>query len=129
MAGRLLLDTAAIIDLFAQDRSIMKRLRQAEQVFVPSIVIGEMYYGAFKSAHAVDNIARVDEFASASAILAPTAATAREYGEIKNALRAKGRPIPENDIWVAAIAKQHDLTILTRDEHFREVQSVVAEAW
>ena len=78
---------------------------------------------------AQENIARVDEFAAISAILGPNTATAKEYGEIKNALRNKGRPIPENDIWIAAITKQYGLTLVTRDEHFKEVEGIAMEAW
>ena len=52
-----------------------------------------------------------------------------EYGQIKNNLRAKGRPIPENDIWIAALAKQYGLTLVTRDGHFGEVDGLAIEAW
>ncbi len=51
------------------------------------------------------------------------------YGEIKDRLRKKGRPIPENDIWIAAIAFQHDLILISRDEHFREVEDLKLEEW
>jgi len=102
---------------------------EAEQVFVPSIVLGELYYGARKSLRTQENIARVDEFAAISAVLVPNIATAQKYGEIKNALRNKGRPIPENDIWIVAITKQYGLTLVTRDEHFKEVEGITMEAW
>ncbi len=55
--------------------------------------------------------------------------TARRYGEVKNALRLKGRPIPENDIWIAAVALQHGLTLITRDGHFNEIEELTVEAW
>jgi tRNA(fMet)-specific endonuclease VapC len=55
------------------------------------------------------------------------AATAREYGRIKEILRAKGKPIPENDIWIAAMAVQHGLTLATRDQHFGEVPNLVVD--
>ena len=129
MNGRLLLDTNIVIALFAEDTSVQKGLMEAEQVLVPSIVLGELYYGACKSLRAQENIARVDEFAAISAILGPNTATAKEYGDIKNALRNKGRPIPENDIWIAAITKQYGLTLVTRDEHFKEVEGIAMEAW
>ena len=50
--------------------------------------------------------------------------TASLYGTIKANLRKKGKPIPENDIWIAAIAMQHDLTLLTRDRHFEAVDGL-----
>ena len=88
-----------------------------------------MYYGAEKSAHSVANITRLDEFAAASALLSVDGETARQYGRIKNALRAKGRPLPENDIWIAAIAGQHALTLITRDSHFLEIDGLAIEHW
>jgi tRNA(fMet)-specific endonuclease VapC len=55
--------------------------------------------------------------------------SAQRYGEIKDQLSKKGRPIPENDIWVAAVALQYDLTLVSRDEHFGLVPGLRAEAW
>jgi tRNA(fMet)-specific endonuclease VapC len=110
MSGRYLLDTNIIIAIFAEEPAVLQRVAAAEEVFVPVIVLGELYYGARKSARAAANIDRIDEFASAATTLSCDAATAQQYGRIKNDLRAKGLPIPENDIWIAAIAAQHGLT-------------------
>jgi tRNA(fMet)-specific endonuclease VapC len=128
MNGRLLLDTNAVIAIFADDETVSNKLAGAEHVFLPAVVLGELYYGAGKSANAEANSARVDELAVRVAVLTSDAATAKIYGTIKNDLRRKGRPIPENDIWVAAIAKQHDLRILSQDRHFQEVD-VEVETW
>ena len=64
-----------------------------------------------------------------TAVLASDADTAREYGVIKSTLQEKGQPIPENDIRIAAIARQHDLTLVTRDGHFKEVVHLKIEMW
>jgi len=48
---------------------------------------------------------------------------------LKSQLRTSGRPIPENDLWIAACAVQHDLVLVTRDAHFAELQGIVREAW
>ena len=93
------------------------------------IVLGELYYGARKSARVAANLARIDEFATSSAVLVCDTATAQEYGPIKNILRQKGRPIPENDISIAAIAQQYQLTLVSRDEHFREVDGLSVIRW
>ena len=129
MSGKFLLDTNIVIAVFAQDVSVLQKLGQAGEVFVPSIVLGELNYGAGKSARADENIARIDEFAANSAVLVCDTETAQHYGQIKNALRAKGRPVPENDIWIAAIAVQHGLTLVSRDAHFQEIDSLFTEAW
>jgi tRNA(fMet)-specific endonuclease VapC len=129
MNGRFLLDTNLVILIFAQDATVESRLAQSTDVFVPSVVLGELYYGAYKSSRATENIAKTFEFAERSAVIGCDATTAQRYGEIKNVLRAKGRPIPENDIWIAAIAYQHDLTLVTRDAHFTEVEGLSLDAW
>jgi tRNA(fMet)-specific endonuclease VapC len=117
MSGRYLLDTNIIIALFADDTVVKDNLGQADQVFVSSIAIGELCFGARKSGQAKENLARIEDFASNSVVLGCDTETARRYGEIKCALQIKGRPIPENDIWTAAIALQHGLTLITRDAH------------
>jgi len=124
MPGRYLLDTSAIIALFADDTGIKETLSAAEQVFVPSIALGELYYGAHKSSRPTENLARIEQLASQSVVLGCDAETARHYGHIKSSLRAKGRPIPENDIWIAAIASQNALPLMTRDAHFSEVETL-----
>ena len=129
MSGRYLLDTNIIIALFAGDAAVKDCLNQADEIFVPSIAIGELYFGAQKSGRATENLARIDEFSAHSVVLECNAETARRYGQVKNALRVKGRPIPENDIWVAAIALQHGLTLVTRDAHFEEVESLNVATW
>ena len=98
MNGKYLLDTNIIIALFAKDSIVLRELAKASEVFVLAIALGELFYGAAKSNQAAANNARIEEFAAEAAVLASDASTAREYGRIKNDLRGKGRPIPENDI-------------------------------
>lgn len=129
MNGRFLLDTNIIIALFQAEPSVQENLVQAEQVFVPSIVIGELYYGAYRSGRVAENVTRVQEFAASNTILECDAITAQQYGQIKNALRVKGRPLPENDIWIAAIAQQYQLILVSRDQHFREIDGLSVESW
>jgi tRNA(fMet)-specific endonuclease VapC len=129
MNGRFLLDTNIVIALFAGESSVQEYLERAEEVLVPSVVLGELYFGARKSTRVEENLARVDEFAASSAVLVCDTETARQYGAIKNKLREVGRPIPENDLWIAAIAQQYDLILVTRDAHFSVVERLKIEAW
>jgi tRNA(fMet)-specific endonuclease VapC len=62
-------------------------------------------------------------------VLDCNAGTAYEYGLIRNELRLKGLPIPENDLWLSATARQHDLTLVSRDRHFEYVDGLVIERW
>jgi tRNA(fMet)-specific endonuclease VapC len=129
MNGKFLLDTNIVIALSAQDSAVQKKLKENVTVFVPSIVLGELFFGAYRSRHVEENLAHAAEFAASNTILGCDAATARYYGKIKSQLRETGRPIPENDIWIAAIAQQHDLTLVTRDSHFDEVEDLAAVVW
>ena len=129
MNGRVLLDTSMVIALFAGDPGVRRGLAEASEVFVPSIVLGELYYGARKSARVRENLARIEEFATANVVLGCDAETARQYGRIKRDLQAKGRPLPENDIWISAVAKQYELTLASRDDHFAEIEGLSMEKW
>lgn len=129
MSGRFLLDTNIVIALFADEESVKDNLERASEVFIPSIVIGELYYGARRSGRVEANLARVDEFVAGSTVLVCDSETARQYGEVKNQLRLKGRPLPENDVWIAAIALQYNLILVTRDFHFQEAANLQKVSW
>ena len=129
MSGRYLLDTNIVIALFADETVVKDRLKEADEVFVPSIVLGELYYRAHKSKRVGSNVRQIDEFASQNVVLNCEIETARRYGDIKNALRQSSRPIPENDIWISAMALQNDLVLVARDAHFKEVESLKVESW
>ncbi|MDB5298079.1 MAG: PilT protein domain protein [Phycisphaerales bacterium] len=120
MAGRIALDTNVVVPLLGGDGGIVVRAAAAA-VFLPLMVVGELYFGAEKSGRPVQNVARIDALIERIVVLPCDVATAREFGRIKGALRAKGRPIPDNDVWIAAAAVQHGLTLATRDAHFDAV--------
>lgn len=130
MDDEYLLDTNLVIALFRPEESVLLRYQQErDRIFVPSIVIGELFLGAYNSGKVESNAARVREFAEVSRVLVCDAETGRVYGEIASQLRRAGRPIPENDIWIAAIARQHDLTLVTRDRHFENVEGLRRVRW
>jgi tRNA(fMet)-specific endonuclease VapC len=91
------------------------------ELFLPSIALGELIHGAEVSNRRVANLAAVEHFTASVTVLSCAAGTASHYGEIKAALRSKGRPLPDNDVWIAATARQHVLTVATRDSHFNEI--------
>jgi len=65
----------------------------------------------------------------ANTVLASDIGTSREYGRIKDLLHKKGHPIPENDIWIAALAIEHGLTLVSRDEHFKKIDGLKRDEW
>ena len=129
MSGKFLLDTNVIIALFAKEPVVHERLSNADEVFVPCIALGEMFFGAYKSLRIKENLARINEFVLNSTVLACDTDTAKKYGDIKNQLKEKGQPLPENDIWIAAVAQQYDLTLITRDNHFHIIENLKIESW
>jgi tRNA(fMet)-specific endonuclease VapC len=129
MNGKVLLDTNIIIALFEAEASIINGLKISSEVFLSSIVLGELYYGIFKSANVEQNISRIEELRKRLTVLSCDSNTSEVYGKIKNNLREKGRPIPENDIWISALSKQYNLTLITRDKHFEEVEDILIERW
>lgn len=128
-SGGLLLDTNVITALLEGDEAVLSNLDRAVEVFVPAIALGELFFGAAKSARSHENVAKLERFAEGRSILPFDLNIAREYGRLKNQLRAKGRPLPENDIWIAAVASHHDLVLATRDRHFRDVDGLALAAW
>lgn len=129
MSGRHLLDTNVIVALFKGDVNVQAEITKSTEVFVPSVAIGELYFGAYHSSDVPRHLKQVGKFAHSSAILSCDSGTAEKYGQIKNALRLAGHPIPENDIWIAAIAQQYNLKLITRDKHFDAVVGITTEAW
>ncbi|WP_161541551.1 type II toxin-antitoxin system VapC family toxin [Rhodothermus marinus] len=129
MNGRYLLDTNIVIALLAGEGSVVQSIIEAREIFIPVIVLGELYYGAYRSTRAEENVAKIDRLAAASTILLCDVYTARWYGIVKDNLRRQGTPIPENDIWIAALARQHRLALVSRDRHFEHVADLDLVVW
>jgi tRNA(fMet)-specific endonuclease VapC len=128
-SGNYLLDTNIVIAFFAREPGIVQAVSIAGQVSVPIIVLGELYFGAHGSGRVAANLAQIEVLTRRTAIVPCDADTAEHYGRIKQDLRARGRPLPENDIWIAAVALQHNLTLVSRDRHFAEVGDLSLERW
>lgn len=129
MSGTFLLDTNAAIARMAGDVAILSLLNSADEVFIPVVVLGELYYGAQKSGRVQTNLMQVETLALSGTVLEDDIGTAREYGRVRQMLRAKGRPIPFHDTWIAAIALQYSLTLVTRDAHFNDIDGLMVQGW
>lgn len=129
LSGKYLLDTNVVIALFAGDPMVQEKVRNAEYIVAAPPVIGELCFGAQKSNKVTENLHKIDIFVQQSIVFPCDLETAQWYGIIKDRLRRNGTLIPDNDIWIAAIAMQHDLILVTRDSHFNEVESLQVERW
>lgn len=105
-------------------------IREARpNIYVPVIVYGEYMAGILRSARVEQNQRLFDDLMSDCTILAVDEETAKYYGQIVSVLRSKGKPIPTNDVWIAAIARQHELPLMTRDRHFEHVDNLEIITW
>jgi tRNA(fMet)-specific endonuclease VapC len=129
MSGRLLLDTNAVVALFSGEPAATERFESDDAVFLCVHVLGELRYGALASARVAENLVRLDRFSNQLPVLPCDSETVVHYANIRFALRRTGKPIPENDVWIAATARQHGLTLLSRDKHFRQVADLDVESF
>jgi tRNA(fMet)-specific endonuclease VapC len=129
VSGRYILDTNVVIAILEREIDLESIRSDGREIFLNSIVLGELFFGAEKSQRLEENRARIRFFASVCPVLPCDEDTARYYGAVKFLLQKKGRPIPENDIWIAASARQHGLILASRDGHFEYVEDLVFESW
>ena len=127
--NKFLLDTNIISAWLKGESAIADKIDKAGEIHIPVIVIGELYYGALFSTQTEKNISDIQRITRHYNLLPTNEFTALVYGEIKATLRKKGKPIPENDIWIAAIARQHNFTIVTRDKHFSAIEGLKTKRW
>lgn len=130
-AGSVLLDTSIIIDYIRGDRSLRPRLLSypIPLTYVPLVVAGELYFGAQRALRREESLAQIRAFLTTATLLLPDQSTAEQYGKVKAELAQAGKPIPENDVWIAASARQYDLPLVTRDAHFALVPRLDILAW
>jgi tRNA(fMet)-specific endonuclease VapC len=129
MAGDLLLDTSLVVDVMSRNSSAERLLENADGVFLPVPALGELHLGVLRSRRPEAALAQLTSFLTFVRVLDCDADTARVYAEIRDGLRAKGRPIPENDMWIAATARQHGLTVATTDAHFSQIAGLPLVSW
>lgn len=129
-AGAYLLDSSVLIPSLRGDTAISARIDSAPQTFVSSIVLGELYVGAYGSPTRADTAqAEVEAIEQKVTVLASDATTARIYGRIKHDLKQRGLFMPDNDLWIAATAIQYDVTLAARDAHFDWIKELRVEQW
>jgi tRNA(fMet)-specific endonuclease VapC len=117
---RILIDTNCYSEVDCGDMDAIGRIESATEVWVPLIVLAELYSGFELGIHKERNERQLQAFLSRPnvGVLLPDDETARQYGKIFQSLRQQGTPIPTNDIWIAALALQHGLVLDTSDKHF-----------
>ena len=109
--------------LASPDLRSLERLQKASEVWLSLVTVAELKSGFAMGSQRVANEERLDQFIHTQGVgvLLPDFETAQYYADLNKALRRLGKPIPTNDIWIAAQALQHNLTLDTLDQHFQHV--------
>lgn len=124
-----LLDTNAVSAFFRGDQRILAMVAQAQHVYLSTIVLGELLAGFQLGTQFARNRAALDSLLACSTVapLPVTTETADYYSRLFMALRKIGKPIPTNDLWIAAQALECGAVLVTFDQHFREVPGLRVE--
>ena len=129
MSGSYLLDTNAAVDILNNKLDLKSRLDSGLEIYLCLTVVGELIFGAEKSRWSSANRARIDRLQKLCPVILPSLETAKQYGSLKSRLRRRGTPIPENDLWIGALAIQNGLSLVTQDRHFDVIEGLHVEAW
>ena len=129
MTGNVLLDASVVVAHFRGNAVCSARLVECEGVYLPATALGELYHGAYKSAYTAKHLAQIEKFLNGVFVLEADGVTARHYGQVRSELARAGTLIPENDIWIGAIAKQYGLALAARDAHFEAIPGITLLEW
>ena len=123
------LDTNIVVYLFHNQLGVRSQMARHRPALLPFITAAELLYGAKRSTRPQDNLREYNIFLTKFAILYPNRRTLDIHSDLRLALQMIGKPIPENDLWQAAIAIQHDAILVTNDNHFAAVPGLRTENW
>lgn len=125
MSGKIALDTDVAIKFLNGNAHIGKIILKHSDICMPAIVAGELIFGALNSNHAEQNLVRHKKLIRIARLLSVTETTAVTYGKTRLSLKKKGKPIPENDLWIAALCIEHKIPLFTNDAHFENIDHLM----
>ncbi len=127
----LLLDTNAYSAFQRRQPAAQALIENAEQIVIPWILMGELYFGSFDGIKPQENLLALQEFLAVEKVtsLFPDAQTTLVYGEVAAECKRVGKPLQQNNLWIAALAKQHDYPLMTRDRAFEHVIGLRLIGW
>jgi tRNA(fMet)-specific endonuclease VapC len=125
----MILDTNALSAAADDDPAVISLLARADQIAIPVIVLGEYRYGIAQSRNRTNYENWLIGLLTDCLALDINEPTTHYYAEIVLELKQKGKPIPTNDLWIAALCRQHSLPLLSRDHHFDFVTGTKRIGW
>ena len=123
---KLLIDTSALIEYMRGNRWAKELINRVDisKRYLPHIVTAELYHGQYRIGKSRPEMFLLERMISSFRLVLSDAETSHYFGQIKSALEKVGKPIPVNDVWIAALAKQNGLPLLAQDAHFRLISDV-----
>ena len=117
---RIALDANAYTDFCLGERRVVDVISKSERIYFPLIVLGELRAGFQAGTRTKENERVLSRFLRTPRVrlLLPDEQTTVHYGSLYAQLRKEAKPIPTNDLWIAALVVQHNLTLVSRDAHF-----------
>jgi len=125
----MILDTNALSAVAENDAAVVKAVAEADALAIPVIVLGEYRYGIAQSRHRAVYSNWLDMLIHDCSVLEVSELTSRHYAAVNLELRRIGKPIPTNDLWIAALCRQHKQVLLSRDRHFDLVSDIKRVEW
>lgn len=124
---KIALDTNVAIAVLNNAQGAGDWVRRFQEIYLPVPVVGELIFGALNSQRPQENLTRVQQLITRCSVLDVKMSTAFVYAQARLHLKHKGKPIPENDLWIAALCLEHNIPLATEDAHFTEVQGLSVE--
>jgi tRNA(fMet)-specific endonuclease VapC len=124
-----ILDTNGLAAMADGDTLLGPVLERAAEISVPVIVLGEYRYGIRQSRERLRYERWLAEVVASCRVLNVDEGTAEQYADVRSELKRSGHPIPGNDLWIAALARQHALPLVSRDRHFDFVPGLKRVGW
>ena len=125
----MILDTNALSAAAEEHPGIMAILANAQHLALPVVVIGEYRFGIAQSRHRARYRRWLDGLIVDCTVLEVSEQTTHQYAAIGMELKQAGTPIPTNDLWIAALCRQHGLPLVSRDRHFDAVSGIRRLEW
>jgi tRNA(fMet)-specific endonuclease VapC len=125
----LILDTNALSAIAAGERKAVKAFTHAEEAAIPVIVLGEYRFGISHSRNKREYGRWLAELVAVCTVFDVNEETTVSYAAVRSELKKAGTPIPSNDVWIAALCRQHAVPILSRDRHFDLVPAIQRVTW
>jgi tRNA(fMet)-specific endonuclease VapC len=120
------IDTNRYVDFAKGQPEAVERIRQADEILVPFVVVGELRAGFAGGHRALENEATLVRFLDSRRVdlMFADEDTTHHYARLFQQLRRQGTPIPTNDLWIAALVVQHQLHLFARDAHFDHLPQI-----